>query len=336
MTNPDLKLAYAPAYDIRLWGLEQLHPFDARKFSRAWRLLSERFGDALDSRHLLPTDPVTDEMLARVHARGHMKLIYSSAYVASALEVPVARYLPYWLLSNRVVHAMRLATRGTVMCAEAALGGDCAVNIGGGFHHAGKQRAHGFCLFNDIGVAVAEMRALGKLAATATVAVIDLDAHQGDGLESVFLDDSSVRILDMYNADIFPADLVMRERIDEDIPLRSGTDDNDYLSHLRERLPAFLDAAERPQLAFYNAGTDILDVDPLGGLGVSYDGVLARDRFVFDSLRARGIPFVMTTSGGYTDASHRLIADSVSSLIETMAAVTVSGAGVESDVSLPT
>ena len=79
---------------------------------------------------------------------------------------------------------------------------------------------------------------------------------------------------------------------------------------LESSLPEFLEQSPFA-LAFYNAGTDVLSGDPLGKLDLTRAGVLERDRYVLSSLDAAGIPWVMVPSGGYTDESHRLIAETV-------------------------
>jgi histone deacetylase 11 len=123
----------------------------------------------------------------------------------------------------------------------------------------------------------------------------------------------------MYNPRIYPAyDTAARERIDCDVPLPSGCGDTGYLELLKTRLPGFLDGVSttRPRLAIYNAGTDIYEHDFLGGLSVSAEGIIERDRFVIDELSRRGIPCAMVLSGGYHRESYRIIAESIGRLIE--------------------
>ena len=251
-----------------------------------------------------------------VHTDVYVKLLRHSHIVAEALEVYVLGRLPRWMLEYAVVRPMRWATAGTVLASRLALHGDSAVNLAGGYHHANSQRGEGFCLFSDVGVAVRKLRREGLLAAEDRIAIIDLDAHQGNGFERVFMDDPQVSIMDMYNADIYPADRVAKEGIHTDIPLDHGVDGATYLAALRESLPRFLDAVSPLRLVYYNAGTDPLAGDPLGGMKLSYEDILERDQIVFEALLEREIPFVMLPSGGYTNQSYALIADSVSWLLE--------------------
>jgi len=314
------KVVYSSGYDIHFMGLEKLHPFDSCKYSRAWRVLADRFGDRLTANSLNPLQPATIEMLKAVHGDSYLASLRRSGFVAKSLELASLSFLPIGILDSRVLKPMRLATMGTVMAAEAALEHGIAINLSGGYHHASSDRGGGFCIYSDIAVAIAQLRLSQKLSTvdqtTDQVAIVDLDAHQGNGLARIFFDDPNVHILDMYNRQIYPQDAMARQRIDCDLPLGSSTDDQDYLGMLKENLPVFLKQIEKPKIVFYNAGTDIYAEDLLGRLKVSEQGVLERDRFVFQTVTELGIPIVMVLSGGYTRESYRLIADSVSMVLQ--------------------
>ena len=110
------------------------------------------------------------------------------------------------------------------------------------------------------------------------------------------------------------SDREARERVDCSLPLLPGCSGNDYLERLKERLPPFLDSINRSAsvaLAIYNAGTDVLDDDPLGGLALSLSDVLTRDQFVIEALQSRQLPTVVLTSGGYTAISYQAIAQMI-------------------------
>jgi histone deacetylase 11 len=303
------RFVYSPDCDFSLLGLERLHPFDGRRASRAWALFREANPMAAAQAWLRPTDPVTDDELAMVHDRDYLRSLRSSAVVARTLEIWPARLLPNLLLRKHVLAPMRLATRGTVMAAACALEGQNAMSFGGGYHHAFRDRGEGFCLFADVALAIAVHRASGRLGASDRVALIDLDAHRGNGFESFIAGDARVSVLDMFYFQVYPG---MPEVSIEDmpfmIPVHSRTSDEGYLGALREALPRFLDAAGAARLAFYNAGTDILAGDRVGKLAISPAAVEERDRMVVDLLASRGIPTVITTAGGYSEESHRLIA----------------------------
>uniref|UniRef100_A0A2P2MIQ0 Histone deacetylase 2 n=1 Tax=Rhizophora mucronata TaxID=61149 RepID=A0A2P2MIQ0_RHIMU len=143
--------------------------------------------------------------------------------------------------------------------------------------------------------------------------IIDLDAHQGNGHEMDFSNDRRVYILDMYNPGIYPFDYAARRYIDQKVEVVSGTTTVEYLKKLDEALEV---AGQRfnPELVIYNAGTDILDGDPLGRLKINPDGVINRDEKVFMFARERNVPLIMLTSGGYMKSSARVIADSIANL----------------------
>jgi histone deacetylase 11 len=306
----NVRVLFSPGYDFSLLGLERLHPFDAHKYGRAWALVEKELGPALDSIAMEPKQPASDELLMLVHTREYLESLRSSETVARALELWPLRLVPNSLLQGAVLKPMRLAVQGTVMAAEMALQGAMVMNFGGGFHHAFRDRGEGFCLFADVAIAIAAQRAAGRLAADDRILVIDLDAHRGNGFEEIARSDPAVRVFDVYNAQAYPGLLPDWDPEEQPfmIPVLPGAGDSSYGKILAEDFPKFLDGAGQVRLAFYNAGTDIVAGDRIGGLDVSPEGVAARDRLVLDTLARRNIPTVIVTSGGYTRASHALIA----------------------------
>jgi histone deacetylase 11 len=299
-------LVYSRHYNIRACGLERLHPFDSCKYGRAFVNLRSR-GVRFTRTNWLRPKRANFGDLRWVHSLEYLARLKDSAYLARVLEIPQVAKLPNWFVRNRILRPMLYATGGTVLAAREALRCKIAINLGGGYHHASRDRGEGFCVYSDVAIALARLRAEGALR---KALIIDLDAHQGNGLERIYGGDPDTGILDMYNREIYPMDFAARDCIDWDLPLRPGTADKEYLGLLGEALPRALDEFH-PDLAIYNAGTDIYQGDPLGGLAVSETGVFERDRLVFDMLTERSIPWVMVTSGGYTRESYRLIANSV-------------------------
>jgi histone deacetylase 11 len=317
VSPPAPRLVYTPEYDIHFMGLENLHPFDSRKYSRAWSVLFQEFGKALSAITLTPTAPIELATLQQVHKVEYLESLKFSRHIARALELGSLSLLPAGILNRRVLKPMQLATRGTLMAAEAALTNRIAINLGGGYHHASADRGEGFCVYADVAVAIAHLRQTHQLAPEDAVLIIDLDAHQGNGLARIFEHDPTVYILDMYNRDIYPQDPIAKQRVNCNLPIRSGTNDGTYLAQLREEMLAFLRSIPHPKIAFYNAGTDIYEEDPLGRLRVSEQGILERDRFVFQTLTDAGIPWVMVLSGGYTRKSYEFVASSVAYVLRT-------------------
>jgi histone deacetylase 11 len=317
---PMPQVVYSRHYNMGFLGLERLHPFDARKYGRAWRVLRRRLGRALDRVWLRPNRPASTEELMTVHSLDYLKSLGQADRVARALELPQIAWLPAAVIELAVLKPMRWATRGTIVAAEAAIQKGLAINLGGGFHHAKPAAGEGFCIYNDVAIAIDCLRRGGLLGPRTRVAYVDLDAHQGNGVCHVFRNDSRVFIFDMYNREIYPAgDEWGSRRIDCDVPLPSGCKDNAYLDRLAERLPGFLDSVSQSQtvgLAIYNAGSDIVAGDPLGALGVSANGVLRRDLYVVRQLRQRKLPTLVVLGGGYTRVSYQLVANSVERWIQ--------------------
>lgn len=312
------RLIFSPHYDFGIMGLEKLHPFDAKKFSKAWALLSNEFGEKLSSFSTMVSSPVTNEELEIIHTKEYLASLTRSKAVSSVVEIPALRLVPNFMLQNGLIEPAKYAVAGTLIAAQQALDSAVAFNLGGGFHHAFPDHGEGFCFFADAAFALETLRAERKILSTDKVLMIDLDAHRGNGFTHFYESDNMVGIFDMYNMQVYPG----LKQGDPDnfpfiIPVRAGLGSDEYLNLLKIELPLFLDAYPQPKLVFYNAGTDILAADKLGALSVSYEAIKERDRFVVDLLREKNIPTVIMTSGGYSDDSHKLIAELASYLIRT-------------------
>ena len=313
------RVVYGSHYNIGFYGLERLHPFDSRKYGRAWKLLRRHFGPALRQLHVQPDRAANRDELLLVHSADYLTRLRDPKSVAAALEVPQVRYLPAWAIDWHVLRPMRWATRGTMLASRAALDHGFAVNLSGGYHHAKPDRGEGFCIYSDIGIAVASLRVDGAIRESDRIVYVDTDAHQGNGICHTFMSDDRVFLFDIFNSRIYPMfDVEARKRIDCGVGITSACTDMEYMCELRNRLPGFLDSVCNSPvgLAVYNAGTDILAGDPLGGLNISASTIRERDLFVVGELKKRRIPTVMVLSGGYTKDSHRLVANSVIPLLE--------------------
>jgi acetoin utilization deacetylase AcuC-like enzyme len=175
-----------------------------------------------------------------------------------------------------------------------------SVTLAGGTHHAFPDRGEGYCVFNDVAVAIRTLRAEGRIG---PVLVVDLDVHQGNGTAAIFRNDPSVVALDLYAIGNYP---FAKEAARHAIPLRDGTTDLEYLPVLEAALRDAVQAA-RVDLVVYVAGADPYVDDRLGRLALSKEGLADRDRVVFDVCRTVGLPVAVTMGGGYA----RRVADTV-------------------------
>jgi acetoin utilization deacetylase AcuC-like enzyme len=216
--------------------------------------------------------------------------------------------------STAMAERARRSVGATIAACRAAFREGVAANIAGGTHHAYAHKGGGFCVFNDAAVATRLMQAEHARGSRAPlrVAIVDLDVHQGNGTAHIFRDDATVFTLSIHGQKNFP---FRKEASDLDIDLPDGTGDDAYL-HALER--ALDELAQRfdPALVIYLAGADPHEGDRLGRLKLTWDGLEARDRRVFDWAWQRGLPLAFAMAGGY---GHR-IEDTVQVQMNTFAA----------------
>jgi acetoin utilization deacetylase AcuC-like enzyme len=194
--------------------------------------------------------------------------------------------------SGALVERSYRAVGGTCEAARAALQAGVAMNLAGGTHHAFADRGEGFCVFNDVAVAIRMLQDEGRVH---RAAVVDLDVHQGNGTHAIFAGDSSVFTFSMHGGRNYPFPKVAGC---VDVELEDGTGDEEYLALLAATLPRVLSAAQ-PDLVVYLAGADPYVGDRLGRLGMSLDGLARRDAMVLSACREVGIPVAVTIAGGY-------------------------------------
>jgi len=226
------------------------------------------------------------EALLRVHTAA-----YVDALTQGTLPPDAMRRLGFpW--SSRLVERSYRAVGGTLAAARAALEHGVAMNLAGGTHHAFADRGEGFCVFNDVAVAIRALMAEGRVR---RALVVDLDVHQGNGTHAIFADDPRVFTFSMHGRRNYPFQKVAG---DLDVELDDGVRDPAYLALLQDALPRAI-AASTPDLAIYLAGADPHEGDRLGRLALTFDGLLRRDAMVLAACRDVGIPVAITIAGGY-------------------------------------
>ncbi len=274
------------------------HKFPAEKY-RLLRTILETEG--------FPTAPAAAADPAVI------ELAHDPAYVRHILEGTIAhsamRRIGFpW--SPQLVRRTLASVGGTLAATADALQSGFGGNLAGGTHHAFYAEGSGFCVFNDIAIAIR----LHRLRS----AIIDLDVHQGDGTAAIFEGDPEVLTLSIHGENNFP---FRKQRSRIDIGLPDGTGDEAYLVRLAEALSEV--AAFGPSILFYQSGVDGLASDRLGRLGLTHLGLIQRDRMVFEFARRQGVPIVVTLGGGYSEP----IADTVEAHANTFrtALATISG-----------
>lgn len=281
-------------------GLPPEHRFPARKY----RLLRELLES--DSRFTLyPAAKADRADILRAHDPA-----YVDAFLAGTLDSAAARRIGFpW--SQQLVDRTLASAGATLAATRAALRDGWSGALAGGTHHAFYDSGSGFCVFNDIAIAIAHLRAATTCS---RIAVVDLDVHQGDGTAQIFTGDPGIFTLSIHGRNNFP---FHKQRSTIDIALDDHTDDAQYLASLDEALPKVF--AWQPHFVFYQSGVDPLKEDTLGKLDLTLGGLAARDKRVFQAACKLGAPLVVTLGGGYaypielTAAAHaqtyRLAAD---------------------------
>jgi acetoin utilization deacetylase AcuC-like enzyme len=256
------------------------HKFPMRKYRLVRELL------AADGQYEFQAAP-----FAEVDA---IKAIHDSDYVdnflAGTLAPQVQRRIGFpW--SQSLVNRTLASVGGTLSATEEALRNGFGGNLAGGTHHAFRGEGSGFCVFNDIAVAVQWLR---REKGITRVAIVDLDVHQGDGTAAIFEGNEDVLTLSVHGRKNFP---FRKQRSRIDIELEDLTGDVEYLAVLESVLPKVFDWA--PEVIFYQSGVDGLECDLLGRLSLTLDGLQRRDLLVTSACAKHHIPLVITQGGGY-------------------------------------
>jgi acetoin utilization deacetylase AcuC-like enzyme len=282
-----MKCSYHEGYGI---ALPATHPFPKSKYLL---LMSWLMADGvLAADDLLEPEPIDIETAALVHTRAYLNKLQSSALSAAEQR---RLGLPW---SQELWRRSRLAAGGTLHAARVAFGSGLAGNLAGGTHHAFADHGEGFCVINDVAIAIARLRAEGVIE---RAAVIDLDVHQGNGTASIFEGIDAVFTFSMHGERNYP---LAKMRSSLDVPLPDGTSDLEYLEALQRHLPTVLDQSQ-PEIAFYLAGVDVAAGDRYGKLSLTEEGIRLRDRLVIESVRDRGVPLVIVLAGGYAPTRDR-------------------------------
>lgn len=275
-----LKFVYSDAY----WMVDVgNHVFPLMKY----RLIYEKLISwGVKKENFIEPQLTEDDDIVRVHSPKYIKKL--KAGKLSHAEM-LALELPY---SPGLLQFAKLHVGGTIITAERSIEEGIAVHIGGGFHHAFSDHGEGFCVLNDVAVAIEKLRHLGAIQ---RAMVVDCDVHQGNGTASIFSKKEYVFTFSIHQMDIYPAH---KPESTLDIGLWSGEGDKEYLGALRPQFPRIIEEFQ-PDIVFYLAGADPYEKDKLGGLRLTMEGLKERDEIVIGSARLRKTPIAMLLAGGY-------------------------------------
>ena len=305
--NPRIPLVYSRHYNISAFGLERLHPFDGCKFSKIHDYLI-RDGFRRTDDFICPIN-LAHEQLLKVHTPAYLESLKKSDVLARIFELGAASLVPSFLLDSQILHPMRLAGGGTLLSCRLAMTEGLSINIGGGYHHADSDHGGGFCVYSDVPIALKILQKEGKIK---RALVVDTDAHQGNGFANVLRKTGWGHVLDLFDESIYPFPKVAE---DISVPLPAGSRGDYYLGKLENALPEAINHF-KPDLIVYNAGSDVLDSDPLSTLRLMPVELRDRDLFVVSAARQNNIPLAMVLAGGYSKESASAHAKSIRAILE--------------------
>ena len=236
--------------------------------------------------NLYRSGSIKPEVLALAHDEA-----YVNRFINGAMDSAEVRRmgLPW---SEGLVKRSLISPNGTLLTCLLALQHGLACHLAGGTHHAHRDFASGYCIFNDLAVAALCLLAQQKVQ---RVLIFDCDVHQGDGTATILANTPEVTTCSIHCEKNFPQ---RKAKSDIDIDVPVGLRDDEYLAIVENTLQQAIEKA-KPDLVIYDAGVDIYEHDPLGLLNVSLQGIRERDALVVQAVRALNIPLATVIGGGY-------------------------------------
>ena len=233
-------------------------------------------------------EPVEFDMAAHAHDPSYVAQVFQAN-----VDTRISREIGFDI-NQSVSTRARLSSGATLLAGQLALDNGLATSTAGGSHHARRNQGAGFCVFNDVAIATANLLSQGMVN---RVLIFDCDVHQGNGTAEIFFNDHRVKTVSIHGEKNYPTRKIAS---DLDIGLPDGTGDQPYLETLSSALEQSIREFQ-PDLVFYNAGVDPHHEDRLGRLSLSNDGLEQRDRTVIRFFRERGIALAGVQGGGYSN-----------------------------------
>ncbi len=237
----------------------------------------------------------SDKDLLRVHTAGYLEKLKHGKLTQAEIMV---LELPY---SKKLLECAILCSGGTIRASEIALEKGLGIHLGGGFHHAFPDHGEGFCVLNDIAVAVKKIMAEKK---AKKILIIDCDLHQGNGTARIFSDDKNVFTFSIHQENNYP---FHKPKSDLDIGLRDRTRDRGYLAELENNIPRII-SDFKPDFIMYVAGADPYEHDRIGNLALTMKGLEKRDSFVYNQAKNYQLPIAVVLAGGYAVSQEDTVA----------------------------
>jgi acetoin utilization deacetylase AcuC-like enzyme len=271
-------------HDLFTFPLPTGHRFPIQKYALLRQRLVEEGVIPLENLHM--PAPATDDQLLLVHSQEYLQKLQNGGLT----KREVRRLGLPWSLD--LVERSRCSVGSTIAACRSAKNDGLAASLAGGTHHAFPDHGQGFCVFNDVAVAVRVMQRENR---AERMLIVDCDVHQGNGTAAIFEGDHGVFTFSIHGAKNFP---FRKSKSNLDIDLLDGTGDDEYLAALEDGLKRAL-ADAQAELLIYLAGADPYYGDRLGRLFLIKSGLTRRDRLVLGRSRQRGLPVAVVMSGEY-------------------------------------
>ncbi len=275
-----MRVYYSPYYYA---DIGEGHIFPIRKFELVRHRLMEE--GTLEAKDLSEPQPASLSEALLVHTEDYISRLCSGDLTKNEMR---RLGLPW---SSSLVRRSFYAVGGTIAAARNALSEGIGSNLAGGTHHAFADRGEGFCVLNDVAIAIRVLRRDGRVR---RAAIVDCDVHQGNGTATIFAGDPETLTFSMHAAKNYP---LFKARSNIDVELPDATSDDIYLETLARYLPSIFQI--RPEMVFYLAGADPYKEDKLGRLSLSKRGLAERDQLVLKACYQLEVPLVTVMAGGY-------------------------------------
>ena len=229
------------------------------------------------------------DLLYKVHQKE-----YVDNFINSTLSESEQRAIGLRPWTKDIINRTLFIMGGGINALDSSIKNGISANLAGGTHHAHYDYGSGYCIFNDIALAVNYCK--NRYEKYQNILVLDLDVHQGDGSATMLKNVENVFTFSMHCGDNFP---LKKQKSDLDVELEKGMGDQKYIKILEKNLNKLKNA--QFDIVFFQAGVDSLKFDSLGHLNLTQGGMKKRNELVLDFCTTQNLPLLIFMGGGYSD-----------------------------------
>ncbi|VWU52171.1 histone deacetylase, putative [Hepatocystis sp. ex Piliocolobus tephrosceles] len=265
------------------------HRFKIKKYEHIFNLLTHDKNNVYNNNFFVPTYDVSKikNYLFTVHEKSFINKMLNIIKNNENIEMFELD------LCSDLISRFLVEINGTVLSSLLSLKYWMCLHIGGGNHHSKKDRGDGFCIFNDIAIAI---HYLLFYKIVEQVIILDCDVHQGDGTAELFENYKNVKTISLHCKDNYP---YKKKKSYIDIELDAYIKDDVYLSIYEHTLNCIEFEKKKKTIIFYLAGADISKDDDIGLLLISDEGIYKRDFMTYKKALEHCVPIVTLLAGGY-------------------------------------